>query len=112
MTFYCQNLRTRAVAVSTSGSCTYSANGGYDAEYLHGFLIPTPNTVTLTKSGSTTLTKTLQSVAKKIVYTPAASSSSCSALTANTIAAPLIAAWTDPALGTAPTTFDITMDST
>jgi len=109
MTFYCQNLRTRAVAASGS-SCTVSA--GYDAEYLHGFLIPTPNTVTLTKSGSTTLTKTLQSVAKKIVYTPAASSSSCSALTANTIAAPLIAAWTDPALGTAPTTFDITMDST
>ena len=111
MTFYCQNLRTRAVAASGS-TCTNSANGGYDAEYLHGFLIPTPNTVTLTKSGSTTLTKTLQSVAKKIVYTPAASSSSCSALTANTIAAPLIAAWTDPALGTAPTTFDITMDST
>jgi len=111
MTFYCQNLRTRAVAASGS-TCTNSATGGYDAEYLHGFLIPTPNTVTLTKSGSTTLTKTLQSVAKKIVYTPAASSSSCSALTANTIAAPLIAAWTDPALGTAPTTFDITMDST
>lgn len=110
MTFYCQDLRTRAVAVSTSGSCTASA--GYDAEYLHGFLITTPNTVTLTATGLTTLTKTLQSVAKKIVYTPAASSSSCSALTANTIAAPLIAAWTDPALGTAPTTFDITMDST
>jgi hypothetical protein len=110
MTFYCQDLRTRAVAVSTSGSCTVSA--GYDAEYLHGFLIPTPNTVTLTATGLTTLTKTLQSVAKKIVYTPAASSSSCSALTANTIAAPLISAWTDPALGTAPTTFDITMDST
>lgn len=110
MTTYCQDLRTRAVAVSTSGSCTVSA--GYDAEYLHGFLIPTPNTVTLTATGLTTLTKTLQSVAKKIVYTPAASSSSCSALSANTIAAPLISAWTDPALGTAPTTFDITMDST